>query len=88
MKNFQDGFHPIFHSVNETVLGAACFGAEDFRKEVCEVFDLLMDKGMDRNLAIKRTREILKAANYPFVTYDTVITRLRASGRFKKNTRK
>jgi hypothetical protein len=68
--------------------GLSRIGMEEFRREVCEVYDLLIGKGMDMNLAIKRTRAILKAANYPFVTYDTVITRLRAAGRFKKSSLK
>ncbi len=74
--------------IGSTVAGAG-FGSvrkrsETFRKEVCEVYDLLISKGMEQNLAIRRTRAILKANDYPFITYDGVMTRLRASGRFKK----
>jgi hypothetical protein len=54
-------------------------------REVCEVYDLLISKGMEQNPAIRRTRAILKATNFPSVTYDGVMTRLRASGRFKKH---
>jgi len=84
MKDIQE----LMYSANRPGYGISRIGMEEFRREVCEVYDLLIGRGMDMNLAIKRTRAILKAANYPFVTYDTVITRLRAAGRFKKGTLK
>jgi hypothetical protein len=87
MKSPEGFLEPACGSYHKSVSRVGSSGAEEFRKEVCEVYDLLIGNGMERNLAIRRTRAILKATNYPFVTYDTVMTRLRASGRFKKNGR-
>jgi hypothetical protein len=53
--------------------------------EICEIYDLLIGKGIKQNEAVRQTRAILKAINYPSATYDTVITRLRSSGRFRKD---
>jgi hypothetical protein len=57
-----------------------------FNNEVCEIYDLLIGEGLMQNEAIRKTRAILKAINYPSATYDTVITRLRSSGRFRKHS--
>ena len=59
---------------------------DSMNMEVCEVYDLLVGKGMEQNLAIRRTRAILKATEYPSVTYDGIMTRLRAAGRFRKRS--
>lgn len=58
---------------------------KDFKDEVCQVYDLLIDTGMEFNEAIRKTRSALKAINYPFATYDIVIAKLRASGRLRKH---
>jgi protein required for attachment to host cells len=58
---------------------------KDFKDEVCQVYDLLIDAGMDLNEAIRKTRSALKAINYPFATYDIVMAKLRASGRLRKH---
>lgn len=58
---------------------------DNFRKEVCEVYDMLIDAGMERTEAIRKTRSALKAINYPFATYDVVMAKLRASGRLRKH---
>jgi len=57
----------------------------DFKDEVCGVFDLMIETGMDHNEAIRKTRSALKAINYPNATYDVVIANLRASGRLRKH---
>lgn len=56
----------------------------DFKDEVCGVFDLMIETGMDHNEAIRKTRSTLRAINYPHATYDVVIANLRASGRLRK----
>jgi protein required for attachment to host cells len=58
---------------------------KDFKDEVCQVYDMLIDTGMELNEAIRKTRSALKAINYPFTTYDIVIAKLRASGRLRKH---
>ena len=57
----------------------------DFKDEVCGVFDLMIETGMDHNEAIRKTRSALRAINYPHATYDVVIANLRASGRLRKH---
>jgi hypothetical protein len=57
----------------------------DFKDEVCGVFDIMISTGMDHNEAIRKTRSALKAINYPHATYDVVIANLRASGRLRKH---
>ena len=57
----------------------------DFKDEVCGVFDLMIETGIDHNEAIRKTRSALRAINYPHATYDVVIANLRASGRLRKN---
>jgi len=57
----------------------------DFKDEVCGVFDLMIETGMDHNEAIRKTRSALKAINYPNTTYDKVIANLRASRRLRKH---
>jgi hypothetical protein len=57
----------------------------DFKDEVCEIFDLMIETGMDHNEAIRKTRSALKAINYPHATYDVVIANLRGSGRLRKH---
>jgi hypothetical protein len=56
-----------------------------FREEVCQVYDLLIGAGMEPKEAIRKTRSALKAINYPFVTYDNVMAKLRSSGRLRKH---
>ena len=60
----------------------------DFKDEVCGVYDLMIDTGMEHNEAIRKTRSALKAINYPHATYDVVIANLRASGRLRKHIHK
>lgn len=60
----------------------------DFKDEVCGVFDLMIGAGMGHNEAIRKTRSALKAINYPHATYDVVIANLRASGRLRKHLHK
>ena len=57
----------------------------DFKDEVCGVFDIMIATGMDHNEAIRKTRSALKAINYPHATYDVVVVNLRASGRLRKH---
>lgn len=57
----------------------------DFKDEVCQVYDLLIDTGIEPQEAIRKTRSALKAINYSFATYDVVMARLRASGRLRKH---
>jgi len=59
--------------------------ADNFREEVCNVYDMLIEAGMEPQEAIRKTRSALKAINYPFVTYDVVMAKLRASGRLRKH---
>jgi len=59
--------------------------ADNFREEVCKVYDLLIGAGMETQEAIRKTRSALKAINYPFATYDLVMAKLRASGRLRKH---
>jgi protein required for attachment to host cells len=59
--------------------------ADNFRDEVCKVYDLLVEAGMEPKEAIRKTRSALKAINYPFATYDVVMAKLRASGRLRKH---
>ncbi len=65
-----------------TYMGSA--KSDSFRKEVCQVYDLMIASGIEHSEAIRKTRSTLKAINYPFVTYDYVVARLRASGRLRK----
>ena len=58
---------------------------DNFREEVCKVYDMLIDAGMEPTEAIRKTRSALKAINYPFATYDVVMAKLRASGRLRKH---
>lgn len=60
--------------------------ANTLNSELCEIYDVLIEEGMSQNEAIRQTRAILKAINYRCITYDTVITRLRSSGRFRKHS--
>jgi hypothetical protein len=62
--------------------------ADNFREEVCKVYDMLIDAGMEPTEAIRKTRSALKAINYPFATYDVVMAKLRASGRLRKHLHK
>jgi hypothetical protein len=57
----------------------------DFKDEVCGVYDLMIGTGMEPCEAIRKTRSALKAINYPHATYDVVIANLRASGRLRKH---
>lgn len=59
--------------------------ADNFREEVCKVYDMLIETGMEPQEAIRKTRSALKAINYPFATYDVVMAKLRASGRLRKH---
>ncbi len=65
--------------------GSRPIKANAFREEVCQVYDLLIEAGMEPTEAIRKTRSALKAINYPNVTYDYVMAKLRASGRLRKN---
>jgi hypothetical protein len=58
---------------------------DHFSEEVCKVYDMLIDAGMEPQEAVRKTRSALKAINYPFVTYDVVMAKLRASGRLRKH---
>jgi hypothetical protein len=71
---------------HDTGFGRGRKQTDSMNSEICEVYDLLISKGMEQNLAIRRTRAILKATEYPFVTYDGIMTRLRAAGRFRKRS--
>ncbi|HEX9024379.1 MAG TPA: hypothetical protein VF799_11120 [Geobacteraceae bacterium] len=59
--------------------------SDNFREEVCQVYDLMVASGIEPTEAIRKTRSTLKAINYPFATYDCVMAKLRASGRLRKN---
>ena len=58
---------------------------DNFREEVCKVYDMLIDSGMEHAEAVRKTRSALKAINYPYATYDVVMAKLRASGRLRKH---
>jgi hypothetical protein len=58
---------------------------DNFKNEVCEIYDLLIGAGMEPVEAIRKTRSTLKAINYPKATYDVVMASLRASGRLRKD---
>ena len=60
----------------------------DFKDEVCGVYDLMIGTGIEPCEAIRKTRSALKAINYPHATYDVVMANLRASGRLRKHLHK
>ena len=85
MKSFQKVSDPESKRIHKVRTDLRSLQQNDFKDEVCQVYDLLIDTGMDLNEAIRKTRSALKAINYPFATYDLVLAKLRASGRLRKH---
>lgn len=57
---------------------------EEFKREVCALFDGFTSQGVERKEAIKRTNASLKASGSPWATFDTVQGVLRSCGRFRR----
>lgn len=57
---------------------------EDFRKQVCSLYDGFVGQGYAVKEAVKMTNSALKAKSHPWATYETVASVLRGSGRFRK----
>ncbi len=85
MKSAQNASAPKMSYGRKAATELCSIKADAFREEVCQVYDLLIEAGMEPTEAIRKTRSALKAINYPNVTYDHVMARLRASGRLRKN---
>jgi hypothetical protein len=60
---------------------------ENYQKTVCALFDELVEKGLPRNEAVKRTNAALKDRQHPWATHDLISTTLRAEGRFRMKKR-
>ncbi len=85
MKSTQNASAPEISRSRKAAAELCLIKADTFREEVCQVYDLLIETGMEPTEAIRKTRSALKAINYPNVTYDHVMAKLRASGRLRKN---
>ncbi|KAB0669680.1 hypothetical protein F6V30_12830 [Oryzomonas sagensis] len=59
----------------------------DFSKEVCSIYDSLIDQGFTSAEAVKRTNFALKSVSHPWATHDLVKRTLRAEGRFRAKNR-
>jgi hypothetical protein len=59
---------------------------EDYRHEVCALFDGFTASGLDRKEATRRTSQALKAKNHPWATLDLVTLTLRECGRFRRGS--
>jgi hypothetical protein len=88
MKSSQRPSEPEIRRIRQIQSEMRLIQKNDFKDEVCEVYDLLIGAGMDPNEAIRKTRSALKAINYPNATYDVVMANLRASGRLRKDMHK
>jgi hypothetical protein len=58
---------------------------QNYRDEVCALFDGFIAAGSDRQDAIKRTSRSLKAKKHPWATHDLVQETLRKEGRLKSS---
>ena len=85
MVNTKKRYAPKISHTREELSASRVNQKEDFKNEVCQVFDLLVGAGLDPIEAIRKTRSTLKANNYPNVTYDVVMASLRAAGKLRKN---
>jgi hypothetical protein len=85
MKNSQKSVVPKIGRTRKERSGLRLIHIDNFKDEVCEVYDLLIGAGMEPIEAIRKTRSTLKAINYPNATYDVVMASLRASGRLRKD---
>lgn len=59
---------------------------EDYRQQVCALFDGFTASGSDRKAAIRETSRALKAKNHPWATLDLVTLTLRECGRFRRGS--
>lgn len=57
---------------------------EEFRLEVCRLFDDFMGQGLSVKQGVSRTNLALKDLGHPWASHDAVQAALRASGRFRK----
>ena len=85
MKNSQNNVVQKISRTRKERSGLRLIHMENFKVEVCEIYDLLIGAGMEPVEAIRKTRSTLKAINYPNATYDVVMASLRASGRLRKH---
>ena len=85
MKSFPKVSEPQIKQIRKVRADLQLLQKNDFKDEVCQVYDLLIDAGMGPQEAIRKTRSALKAINYPFATYDVVMAKLRVSGRLRKH---
>ncbi len=85
MGNTKKRYVPKISRAREGLSASGLNQKESFKKEVCEVYDILVGAGLDPIEAIRKTRSTLKANNYPNVTYDVVMASLRAAGKLRKN---
>jgi hypothetical protein len=59
---------------------------EDYRSEVCTLFDRFTAEGCERKEAVRLTSQALKAKNHPWATLDLVTRTLRECGRFRRGS--
>ena len=57
---------------------------DEFRAEVCALFDGFIAQGADLKSATRRTNFSLRAKKHPWATYDVIAKVLRDAGRFRK----
>lgn len=57
---------------------------EEFKIEVCALFDAFRSQGHDLRESIKRTNFALKAKQHPWATYEVVASVIRETGRLRK----
>ncbi len=57
---------------------------EDYRTEVCSLFDEFTRQGLPSNEAVKKTNAAMKKRNHPWATHDLITSALRSEGRFRK----
>ncbi len=57
---------------------------EEYRTEVCSLFDEFTRHGLPRNEAVKQTNAAMKKRNSPWATHDLITSVLRSEGRFRK----
>ena len=57
---------------------------EDFRNEVCALFDGFRKQGYDQKESTKRANFALKDKRHPWATYEVIASVLRKTGRLRK----
>lgn len=58
---------------------------DEFRAEVCSMFDNLVKQGCDSKEATKRINFTLKVRKHPWATYEVISSVIRKTGRFRKS---